>query len=256
MKVAGIDAGSTTTKAIVLDGDRILSASIVDSGTSPRNAAALCIEKALAQGNLVYDDLDLIVSTGHARKSIDFANIQKPEIMATARGAIWYLPNARLVIDIGGQGMRAMLLEPSGGVEKFVTNDKCSAGTGCFLDQLAFALEVGREDLGELSEHAKTVCSMSTTCTIFAESEMVSLVAQGMPKEDIIAGLHESVGKKVENLVHGFGVTKGIFLCGGVARNTGVVSAIIKRFPDAYVPKHPQLVTATGAALMVGGYKW
>ena len=253
MKIAGIDVGSTTTKAIILDGGKVLSASILDSGTSPRNAAAQCIEKALAQANLVYDDLDLIVSTGHARKSVDFANIQKPEIMATARGAKWYLPNTRLVIDIGGQGMRAVLLEPGGGVEKFVTNDKCSAGTGCFLDQLSFALEVGREDLGELSKRAKTVCNMSTTCTIFAESEMVSLVARGTPKEDIIAGLHESVGKKVENLVQGFGVTNGIFLCGGVARNAGVVAAIRKRYPDAYVPKHPQLVTVTGAALMAGG---
>jgi predicted CoA-substrate-specific enzyme activase len=253
MKVAGIDVGSTTTKTVIMEGDRILSASLIESGTAFNKAARSGLDTALELGKLQFKDLNKISSTGHGRKNVDFANEEKAEIMATAKGAVWLKPGTRLVIDIGGQGIRAILLEPNGNVEKFVTNDKCSAGTGCFLDTLAFALEVGLEDLGDLSAKAKTVCNMSTTCTIFAESEMVSLVARGTPKEDIIAGLHESVAKKVAIMVKGFKINENLLLCGGVARNSGVVAALRSKFPDLYVPKRPQLVTALGAALMMGG---
>jgi len=208
MYIAGIDVGSTTTKSVIMDGNRIVSGSVVESGMFPKKAAIKSLDAALGLGNIEYEDLGKVASTGHARKVVDFANDQKPEITATAVGARWIRPDTKIVIDIGGQGIRICKLAPDGTVEKFVTNDKCSAGTGCFLDTLAMALEVGLEDLGDLSQQAKTVCNMTTKCTIFAESEMVSLVARGTPKEDIIAGLHDSVAKKVSAMIKGYKITE------------------------------------------------
>lgn len=254
MKIAGIDVGSTTTKSVIIEGSSIISAAIVPSGTNPKESAAKALDAALGSASLEYSDLGKVIATGHGRKKVDFANEEKAEIMATAKGARWLAPNTKIILDIGGQGIRVVKLEPSGAVEKFITNDKCSAGTGCFLDTMAFSLQVGLEEMGDLSRQAKTVCNMSTTCTIFAESEMVSLVARGTPKEDIIAGLHESVAKKMSNMIKGYHINDGIFMCGGVGRNSGVVEAFKAKFPSTIVPEHPQLVTAMGASLMGGGF--
>jgi len=253
MKIAGIDVCSTTTKTVILEGDKIISASLIESGTSFKRAAVNSLDAALGHVNMEYQDVGKIAVTGHGRKNVDFATTEKAEIMATATAARWLKPQTKLVIDIGGQGIRIMKIDDMGTVEKFITNDKCSAGTGCFMDTMAFALEVGLEDMGELSKESTQTCNMSTTCTIFAESEMVSLVARGTPKEDIIAALNVSVAKKVANLCKGFKITENIFLCGGVARNSGVVRSLKEKLPDTYAPKHPQLITALGAALMMKG---
>jgi predicted CoA-substrate-specific enzyme activase len=135
-------------------------------------------------------------------------------------------------------------------VDKFLNNDKCSAGTGCFLDSMAIALGVGLHDLGDLSKLSSAPCAMSTKCTIFAESEVVSLVARGTSKEDIIAGLHQSVAQKVKGLVRAMGDTEEILLCGGVARNNGVLEEMKNTFGDKWrIANSPQLVTALGAAV-------
>ncbi|MCK5560596.1 MAG: hypothetical protein KAJ51_08390, partial [Thermoplasmata archaeon] len=212
-------------------------------------------------------DLDYIVATGHGRRIIDFANTAKPEIMAVAKGAKSLHKATRLVIEIGGQGIRIIAMNKDGTVDNFSTNDKCSAGTGCFLDTMAFALGVELKDLGNLSETSTKPENVSTKCTIFAESEVVSLVARGKHKEDIIAGLHESVAKKVTTMAKPY-LTKilgagskspspqgpngaAVFFAGGVAQNPGVRAALEKTLgTKVYTPKNPQIITALGAALM------
>ncbi len=265
MIVAGVDSGAIATKAVVIDKNKILGSNTLDTGLDPRRVAATVLENALKKSNLKYEDLDYIVATGHGRRTIEFANIAKPEIMACAKGARTLHKATRLVIEIGGQGIRIIALNKDGTVDNFSTNDKCSAGTGCFLDTMAFALGVELKDLGDLSKTSNNPENVSTKCTIFAESEVVSLVARGKSKEDIIAGLHESVAKKVTSMAKPLmpktiGTTGNlgakangamVFFAGGVAQNMGVRTALEKALGvKVFTPKNPQIVTALGAALM------
>jgi len=265
MLVAGVDSGSIATKTVIIEDNKILASNTLDTGLDPRRVAATTLENALKKAGRKYEDLDYIVATGHGRRAIEFANTAKPEIMAVAKGARTLHKSTRLVIEIGGQGIRVIALNPDGTVDNFSTNDKCSAGTGCFLDAMAFALGVELKELGDLSGTSKKPENVSTKCTIFAESEVVSLVARGKGKEDIIAGLHESVAKKVASMVKPMlQKTVGnvntqtdsangskVFFAGGVAQNQGVKDALEKVLGlKLYTPKNPQTVTALGAALM------
>jgi predicted CoA-substrate-specific enzyme activase len=265
MIVAGVDSGSIATKTVIIEDKKILASNTMDTGLYPRRVAATTLENALKKASKKYEDLDYIVATGHGRRIIEFANTAKPEIMAVAKGAITLHKSTRLVIEIGGQSIRVIAMNEDGTVDNFSTNDKCSAGTGCFLDTMAFALGVELKDLGDLSATSQKPENVSTKCTIFAESEVVSLVARGKSKEDIIAGLHESVAKKVTSMVKPMlQKTVGninaqsdsangakVFFAGGVAQNEGVKKALEKTLGlKLYIPKNPQTVTALGAALM------
>jgi predicted CoA-substrate-specific enzyme activase len=255
MIIAGIDVGAISTKSVILNNNQFVGWNIMETGLYPRQAAITSLLSSLKQSNLEYNQLHHIIATGHGRKTVDFASGVKTEIMACARGAKQILSTARIVIDLGGQGIRIILLDQNGTVENFVTNDKCSSGTGCFLDAMAFALGVDLKQLGQLAEHAHHAETISTKCTIFAESEVISLVARGKNMEDIIAGLHDSVAKKVASLTKplipaGIGLN-GIFLAGGVGKNKGVVDALSKALGmHVFVPSDPQVITAYGAALL------
>lgn len=251
----GIDVGAISTKTVILNNGQFVGYNIIETGLKPREAAVSSLQESLKQSNLNYNQINYIVSTGHGRRTVDFANANKTEIMAAARGARQILPTARVIIDLGGQGIRIIKLSPDGTVENFVTNDKCSAGTGCFLDAMAFALGVDLKELGQLAESADHAESISTKCTIFAESEVISLVARGKNMEDIISGLHESVAKKVVSLTKpllppGLGPNT-IFLAGGVGKNNGVVKSLNAAIGmQLFVPNDPQVITAFGAALL------
>ena len=251
MNIAGIDVGSLTTKTVLMQNGKLLALDIRETGLFPRNAAVDSLEGCLNKRNLAYGDLDYIVATGNARNSLEFVNITKSEITCFAKGVIRVNPRTRIIIDTGSQGIRVIALDENGGVDNFSTNDKCSAGTGCFLDAMAFALEVELENMGELSFASKEQTSISTKCTIFAESEVVSLVARGRRKEDIIAGLHRSVAQKVAGMVKRFMRKGDITFAGGVAMNVGVKSALEKELGTrVFVPKRPQIIGALGAALL------
>jgi predicted CoA-substrate-specific enzyme activase len=265
MIIAGVDSGSIATKTVIIEGRKILASNTMDTGLDPRRVAANSLENALKKAKKKYEDLGYIVATGHGRRAIEFANTAKPEIMACAKGARMLHKETRLVVEIGGQGIRVVALNRDGTVDNFSTNDKCSAGTGCFLDAMAFALGVELEDLGDLSGSSSKPENVSTKCTIFAESEVVSLVARGKNKEDIIAGLHDSVAKKVSSMIKPMlqktvGDVAGqdqsangskVFFAGGVAQNIGVKNALEKVLGlKLYSSKNPQIVTALGAALM------
>ena len=247
---AGMDIGAITVKTMIVDDGGIRSTSIFETGVSPLKTATESLQSALEIASLSYKDLSCIVTTGHGRNKVPFSNLTRSEISSIARGARVVDPEPKILIDLGGQGIRVIKLEDDGSVDKFVNNDKCSAGTGCFLDTLAVALGVRLDELGELSKMSSSPSCMSTKCTIFAESEMVSPVARGTSKEDIIAGLHQSVAQKVEGLVKAIGPEGNILFCGGVARNSGVAEEMRKVFGNRLrIPQYPQLVTVLGAAI-------
>ncbi len=252
---AGIDVGAISTKTVILNDNQFLAYNIMETGLYPREAALTSLQESLKQSNLQLNQINRILATGHGRRTVEFAHNVTPEIMATARGARQILGTTRVLIDLGGQGIRVIRLASDGMVENFVTNDKCSSGTGCFLDAMAFALGVDLKALGQLAEDSVHAETISTKCTIFAESEVISLVARGRKMEDIVSGLHESVAKKVASLTKpqlppnlGPGM---IFLAGGVGKNTGVVKALTTALGvQIFVPNDPQVVTAYGAALI------
>ena len=246
--VAGIDSGSTTTNLAILDLEGSLRASaIVRTGPKARQGA----EKALAAlEGIGLDDLAAVVATGYGRSHIPFATGQVTEITCHARGAHHLHPQARCVIDIGGQDSKVICLDEDGGVKNFVMNDKCAAGTGRFLEMMARVLEVELAEMGTLGLRWETDLTISSICTVFAESEVVSLIADNHSAADIVHGLNRSVAVKTAALVQRAGGCGPYLMTGGVARNQGVVQALEERLgAPLWIGDTPDLCGALGAAL-------
>ena len=248
--VVGMDIGAIAVKTMVVNEKGVLSTSVFETGVSPKRTAMDSLQAALELAGIEFKDVNMVVTTGHGRSKVPFSNLTRSEITCIAKGVRAVDSSARIVIDVGGQGIRVIRIADDGSVEKFLNNDKCSSGTGCFLDNMAMALKVGIEDLGELSSRSGSPSCLSTKCTIFAESEVVSLIARGTSREDIIAGLHQSVAQKVQGLVKAIGGNGEAIFCGGVARNGGVVAEMRKVLGNGMkVIPHPQLMGALGAAI-------
>ena len=253
MITAGIDIGSLTADAVVLRGGEVAGYSIVPTGANSESAARASFLAALERAGLGEQEVQHIAATGYGRSSVAFAARTVTEITCHAVGARRLCPDASSVIDIGGQDCKVIRLAPDGRVEDFVMNDKCAAGTGRFLEVIAQALEADLESLGELSERATQQIRISSTCTVFAESEVVSLVARGVPKEDIIRGLHEAVAERIYGMVRRVRAGEPFVMTGGVAKNRGVIQALQLRLgASLVVPPEPQIVGALGAAIMAG----
>ncbi|MHB8125184.1 MAG: acyl-CoA dehydratase activase [Desulfitobacteriaceae bacterium] len=257
MYVAGIDIGSMTSKAVIFSKDNVLSHSIILTGTGGSGVAQKVLDNALEKAQMTQDQIDYVVATGYGRISVPFKDKQVTEITCHARGIRYLFPEVSYIIDIGGQDSKVIRLGPEGEVQDFAMNDKCAAGTGRFLAVMAGVLNVGLNDLGPLSFEAKETATISNTCTVFAESEVVSRVAEGTPVANIIAGLNKAVAERVYALlkikmIPQLKVKEGnIVLTGGVAKNIGVARALEEKigFPLS-IPTHPQLTGALGAALI------
>lgn len=258
MITAGIDIGSVTTKVVILDRDSVLARAISATGPHPKSTAEKVLEDALRQANLSRQDIGYIVSTGYGRRAIEFGNRAVTEISCCARGARWTgtpQGEARTIIDLGGQDMKVISLEEDGTCADFAMNDKCAAGTGRFLEVMADVLGIGLENLGELSLKSKTPIQINSTCTVFAESEVISLIAQGRNMEDIIAGIHSSIAQRIVNMIKQVGEKEVVFFCGGGAKNRGIHKALENRLGvKVFVPGEPQFVIALGAALIGQGF--
>lgn len=254
MIVAGIDIGSITAETVILQNNLILSSSIVPTGANSRTAAERSLAAALKQASLRQEDLAAIVTTGYGRASFPSATKMITEITCHARGAFFVYPETRTVIDIGGQDSKVIRLDKQGRNVDFQMNDKCAAGTGRFLEVMARALEVKLEDLGRLSRSAQRTIKISSMCTVFAESEVVSLIAENQPQEVIIRGLHDAIADRILGMVRRVGVEEKVTLTGGVAKNEGVVQALEERLEvRVFVPPEPQIIGALGAALLARG---
>ncbi len=252
MITAGIDVGSLSTDVVIYHSDKgMLSYSIVPTGVNGRRAAETALEQALLSAGVSFGQVQASVATGYGRINIEFADKRVTEITCHARGIFYLYPSARTVIDIGGQDSKAIRLNSAGKVLDFVMNDKCAAGTGRFLEVMAGALEVDLAEMAELSEKTAASVPISSMCTVFAESEVVSLLAAGNAREQIIRGLHEAIADRTAGMVHRVGLEAPVAMTGGVAKNRGVVRALERKLGcPIHVPPEPQIAGALGAALL------
>ncbi|OIP65074.1 MAG: 2-hydroxyglutaryl-CoA dehydratase [Nitrospirae bacterium CG_4_9_14_3_um_filter_53_35] len=250
MFFAGIDVGSRTTKAAVLDsGGRVVSSNIVETGIQGRKAAEQVFASCLEKGGIDRRDVLKVVSTGYGKKRVDSASIHMTEITCHARGAFHFFPETRTVIDIGGQDSKAILLDGSGGVLDFVMNDRCAAGTGRFLEFMAGVLDMGILRMSAVPFDSGKTQSISSLCTVFAESEVISLLSEGRPVEDIVRGLFASIAERTAALIQRIPYASPVTMTGGVAKNKGVVDALQERLKlSLNIPDEPQIVGAVGAA--------
>lgn len=250
MYFAGIDIGSTMTKVVITNGG-VVAAIIGATGAEHRSLAHQVMLEALEQAKLSFDQISFLVATGYGRINVPFADRQITEISCHARGVKALFPSAKTVIDIGGQDCKGMKLNPEGKVIDFVMNDKCAAGTGRFLEVIAEALGVKLEEMGKLSLQATAKVKISNTCTVFAEQEVVSRLAEGIAVSDIVAGLHQAIAARIVNMVRGLGIEKDIVVTGGGAKNTGLLKALEQGLGQSLlVPAEPLLTGALGAALL------
>lgn len=249
MVYAGVDVGSVAAKAVILSDREILSFVIEPTGWSPKEAGRAVLAKALAQAGRTQADVNSVVATGYGRVSIDFADRAVTEITCHALGASYRYPENNLVIDIGGQDSKAILINDKGKVINFVMNDKCAAGTGRFLQVMALALGLEIEQLNCLPQTEPV--NINSMCTVFAESEVVSLLAAGEAKERIVSGLYHSIARRIATMTGTFTDIKGVTFTGGVARINAMRNALAKQLGcPVSVPGNPQIIGALGAAMI------
>jgi (R)-2-hydroxyacyl-CoA dehydratese activating ATPase len=251
MITAGIDIGSITTKAALIDDGRIIGTRVIFTGYNVEVAARRVFEELLSDFHIEESSIQKIISTGYGRNSVPFADKAMTEIICHGAGAHFLQDNIRTVIDVGGQDSKALIVDTSGMVKDFVMNDKCAAGTGRFLEVMARALEVNLDDFGALSLKAFNPARISSICTVFAESEVISLISKGETRDNIIAGIHESVASRVYAMAQRVKAEQPIMMTGGVAKNIGVVKALEKKF-DSHIEVNDlaQVNGAIGAAVL------
>ncbi len=246
----GVDIGSTASKALALeDGLDIIGTAVIDVGagtTGPSRA----IEEVLKNAGVTKDDVDYVVATGYGRNSLEEADFQMSELSCHAKGAHFLFPHVHTIIDIGGQDSKALKIGENGMLETFVMNDKCAAGTGRFLDVIAKVLEISLDDLEEYDARSTEDVAISSTCTVFAESEVISQLAKGTKSEDIIKGIHRAIASRVGSLAKRVGLKDDVIMTGGVALNKGMIRALEETLGfDIETSEYCQLNGALGAAV-------
>jgi len=251
MLTVGIDVGSITAKAAVVRDGEVIADQLILTGYNARDAGEKVFEAIINASGIDRSSVEKIISTGYGRNSVTFADRAVTEITCHAMGAHHLNPAVRSVIDIGGQDSKAIAVDESGSVKDFAMNDKCAAGTGRFLEVMARALEVDLENFGQFSIEADQPAKISSLCTVFAESEVISLISRGEKRENIIAGIHESIAARVVAMAGRTGLKAPIMMTGGVAKNVGVVKALEKKIGlPIEVSPQSQVTGAIGAALL------
>ena len=251
MYYTGIDIGSTASKVVVLNDEQMVEYFVLPTGWSSKETAAAVAQRLLEEGHPVDGGEMKVVATGYGRISVDYAAKTVTEITCHGRGAHEVFPQVRGVIDIGGQDSKAIVLDEDGFVENFAMNDKCAAGTGRFLDVMPGIMGVSTEEMGRLSLHSKEDLTISSICTVFAESEVISLISQKKSPYDIMAGVHSSVTRRVGTLVERVKMPRPIVMTGGVGKNVGVIASFEKMLhTKLLIPEDPQIIGAIGAAAL------
>lgn len=252
MYVIGIDSGSTSTNAVLINEKKeILCFEVIRTGAKSIESAEAALSSILKKAGIKRPELNAIISTGYGRVSIPFADKNITEITCHGKGAHFFFPNVRTILDIGGQDSKAIRLNEKGEVADFVMNDKCAAGTGRFLEAMARTLELPIDKLGPVSLKSKEAVEISSMCTVFAESEVISLIALNKEQADIAAGVHRAIANKAMTLLRKTGLVPLFCMTGGVAKNPGVVHALEQQLGETLlIPNEPEIVGALGAALL------
>jgi len=247
---AGVDVGSLGTKSVIIRDGEIAGTAIIPSHLNSEEGGLAVLAEALKNAGIERSEVTHIVSTGYGRISASYASKTVTEITCHAKGANYLFPNVRTIIDIGGQDCKAIRVEGDGSVADFAMNDKCAAGTGRFLEVMAQLFKVPIAELGELSLEADTIVPMSSTCTVFVESETISLLARGEKPHNIQAGIHHAIAQRIAGLFSRVGIQSDVYFSGGVAKNRGMRKALEDVLKVKIVEPvfDPQLTGALGAA--------
>jgi (R)-2-hydroxyacyl-CoA dehydratese activating ATPase len=248
---AGVDVGSTQTKAVIVDEARqIVGRALIDTGANVIKAAEEAYQTALRQSDIEEREVEFVIGTGYGRYRVTFGNTQVTEISCHGRGAVHMFPETRTVVDMGGQDTKAIKVTPEGEISDFCMNDKCAAGTGRFLGAAADALGLPLSELGPISLQSQKPIKISTTCTVFAESEVLAWIGKGKKIEDILWGVHTSIASRTVALMRRVGIEGQVTFSGGVSRNQGMVKALEERLGDTLnISEESHYMGALGAAL-------
>jgi len=248
----GVDIGSSTSKCVIMSSAGNIVGVAVETGGAGTSGPERVVHEALKIAWASLANIDQTAATGYGRNTYEGADKTFSELSCHARGAVWLCPGVRTVIDIGGQDCKAMRLTGDGKLDVFAMNDKCAAGTGRFLEVMSRVMEVNLSDMGRLGLQADAVIDITSTCTVFAESEVISQLSKGADKRGLIAGIHRSVAVKAVGVAKRLGVTAPVFLTGGASRNVGVVAALSRELGvDVKTEPRAQLAGAIGAALLM-----
>jgi predicted CoA-substrate-specific enzyme activase len=247
---AGIDVGSTMTKAVILN-KGVVASVIGPTGPEQRRLANKVMEEAVRQASLSFQAITYIVSTGYGRINVPFADRQFTEISCHAKGIVHLFPKAKTIIDIGGQDIKAIKMDGTGKTTDFVMNDKCAAGSGRFIEVIADTLGVPLDKVGALSLQSKNRVKISNICTIWAQQEVAASLAQGLPISDLLAGVHHSLADRISRMVNRLMVEEAVIVTGGGAKNRGLLKALSEQLGhEIQVPEEPLITGALGAALL------
>ncbi len=248
---AGVDVGSTQTKAVIIDEDgTIVSRALIDTGANVVLAAQNSFNTAREEAGISEQEIEYVIGTGYGRYRVTFGNAQVTEISCHGRGAVKMFPKTRTVVDMGGQDTKAIRVSPTGEILDFCMNDKCAAGTGRFLGAAAAALDIPLDQLGPTALRHQHAVRISTTCTVFAESEVLSWLGKGKKIEDILWGVHQSMATRSAALLRRVGIENEVTFTGGVTKNIGMVQALEDRLElKVNVSDDSHYMGALGAAL-------
>lgn len=252
MYYAGIDIGSTTTKAVIIDKEcNIVGKSLIRTGANMKKISEESLLLALEDAGVSSERLRKIVATGYGRNIAAYKDTTVPEIIAIAHGVSYCNNNGiKTILDIGGQDTKVVKIGEDGGVTKFMMNDMCAAGTGRFLESIARALEMKLEEMIEKGYNAVGIVEIASACTVFAESEIITCLSRGEKPECVFAGLHKTMIKRAITLIQNVGFTKPLFFTGGVTKNKCIRKMLEEKYGEVIVPENPQLISAMGAAMI------
>jgi predicted CoA-substrate-specific enzyme activase len=247
----GIDIGSAYSKGVIMKDSELAVYHIIPSGANYQTAAETIRQELLNQANLTQNDLADVVATGTGAANVAFASHSASEIVCTARGINSVFPEAKTVIEVAGQSSRVIKINEQGMVTNFTVSEKCAAGSGRFIEVIANVLRIDLKDFGPLSLRSKQPVNFGTGCAVFGESEAVTRVAEGIPKEDIAAGVNQALASKISSLAKKIGLEEPCAICGGGAVNTGLIKAVEQELHTRLlVPPQPQIIAALGAAII------
>lgn len=250
MITAGVDVGNKFTKVIIMKDDEILSRGMVHSGFDQKKSAENAFAHALSEGGITKDNVQFIMATGAGKAEVTFAGGTITNIGAAAKGALYFFPNGRTIVDVGAEEGRALKANDAAKVIDFTINEKCAAGAGSFVEAMSRALEIPIEQFGEISLQSNKAVPMNAQCAVFAESEVVSLIHAKTPKMDIAKAVHDAIASRVISMVRRVGMEKELVLIGGLSKNVGFVRAIEEGLEvKALIPEYPEFITAVGAAI-------